>query len=155
MPCVISYVTWIYLDYPRPILNGCLVIGPAKCNWKPVLERVEIYPWKGFPTHPYSICSVIARILWDIPGRNYHVKRIIYINHNTSRYALVPKRFEWNFEWVNLKQILLINGGGISCKIALRWMSLDLTDNKSSLVQVMAGCHQPTSHFLNHCWPRS
>ena len=38
---------------------------------------------------------------------------------------------------------------------AIRWMSLDLTDDKSTLVQVMAWCRQTTSHYLNECWPRS
>ena len=32
-------------------------------------------------------------------------------------------------------------------------MSLDLTD-KSTLVQVMAWCHQATSLYLSQCWPR-
>ena len=34
-------------------------------------------------------------------------------------------------------------------------MSLDLTDDKSTLVQVMAWCRQTTSHYLSQCWPRS
>ena len=37
----------------------------------------------------------------------------------------------------------------------LRWMPQDLTDDKSTLVQVMAWCRQATSHYLNQCWPRS
>ena len=37
----------------------------------------------------------------------------------------------------------------------LRWMPHDLTDDKSTLVQVMAWCRQATSHYLNQCWPRS
>ena len=49
-----------------------------------------------------------------------------------------------------------MNGGwGISYEIALRWMPLDLTDDKSTLVQVMAWCRQATGHYLNQCWPRS
>ena len=49
-----------------------------------------------------------------------------------------------------------MNGGwGISYEIALRWMPLDITDDKSTLVQVMAWCHQATSHYLSQCWPRS
>ena len=43
----------------------------------------------------------------------------------------------------------------LSCEIALKWMSLDLIDDKSTLVQVMAWCHQATSHYLSQCWPRS
>ena len=37
----------------------------------------------------------------------------------------------------------------------LRWMPQDLTDGKSTLVQVMAWCRQAPSHYLSHCWPRS
>ena len=34
-------------------------------------------------------------------------------------------------------------------------MPLDLTDDKSILVHVMAWCRQARSHYLNQCWPRS
>ena len=37
----------------------------------------------------------------------------------------------------------------------LRGMPQDLTDGKSTLVQVMAWCRQAASHYLNQCWPRS
>ena len=36
------------------------------------------------------------------------------------------------------KLILVIDGWGISCEIALIWMSLDFTDDQSTLVEVMA-----------------
>ena len=36
----------------------------------------------------------------------------------------------------------VIDGWVISCELAFRWMSLDLTDDKSTLVQVMAWCRQ-------------
>ena len=53
------------------------------------------------------------------------------------------------------KFILAIDGWDISHEISSRWMSLDLTDDKSTLVQVMAWCRQATSHYLSQCWPRS
>ena len=34
-------------------------------------------------------------------------------------------------------------------------MPQDLTDDKSTLFQLMAWCRQATSHYLNQCWPRS
>ena len=34
-------------------------------------------------------------------------------------------------------------------------MPLDFIDDKSALVQVMAGCRQATSHYLSQCWPRA
>ena len=33
-------------------------------------------------------------------------------------------------------------------------MTLDFTDDQSTLVQVMAWCRQATSHYLSQCWPR-
>ena len=42
----------------------------------------------------------------------------------------------------------------MTCAILLTWMSLDLTDDESTLVQVMAWCRQASSHYLNQCWPR-
>ena len=35
------------------------------------------------------------------------------------------------------------------------WIVQDPTDDKSTLVQVMAWCLQATSHYLNQCWLRS
>ena len=49
----------------------------------------------------------------------------------------------------------MIDDSGISCEITVRWMSMDLTDDKSILVQVMAWCRQTTSHYRTQCWPRS
>ena len=39
--------------------------------------------------------------------------------------------------------------------IDLMWMVQDSTDDKSTLVQVMAWCRQAPSHYLSQCWPRS
>ena len=71
--------------------------------------------------------------------------------------SLAPGKFEWNFEYryIIFKQILVIDGWGISCECALIWMSLDFTDDQSTLIQVMAWCRQATSHCLSQCWPRS
>ena len=42
---------------------------------------------------------------------------------------------------------------GIYCEAALRYMSLDFTDDNSTLVQVMAWCRQATSHYLSSVDP--
>ena len=49
----------------------------------------------------------------------------------------------------------MIDCEGIFWEIVFRWMSLDITDDKSALVQVMAWCRQAKSHYLSQCWPRS
>ena len=69
--------------------------------------------------------------------------------------SLAPGRFEWNFKQVVFKLILVIDDWDISCEIALRWFALDLADEKSTLVQVMAWCRQATSHYLSQGLPRS
>ena len=44
---------------------------------------------------------------------------------------------------------------GTHCKIALMWMSWNVRNQKSTLVQVMSWCHQATSQYLSQCWLRS
>ena len=69
--------------------------------------------------------------------------------------SLAPGRFQFNLRLVIFKLTLVNGGWGISCKIAHRWLSLDLTDDKSTLVQVMTWCRQAKCHYLNQCWLRS
>ena len=49
----------------------------------------------------------------------------------------------------------MTDGCDISNEIVLRWTSPDLSDDKSTLVQVMAWCRQAPSHYLKQCWPTS
>ena len=43
----------------------------------------------------------------------------------------------------------------ISCAIALRWMSHSLTEDLSTLFQIMACCLTAPSHHLKQCWQKS
>ena len=87
-----------------------------------------------------------------------------YLNQCWWRYGLTRP------QWVNsltpgrprchcktaIFNLVLFIGIFISCKVnAMRWMPRDLTNDKSTLVQLMAWCRQATSHYLNQCWPRS
>ena len=66
--------------------------------------------------------------------------------------SLAPGKFGWNFRNVISKKILGIHGWGISCEIALIWMSLNFTDDQSTLVQVIAWWRLAASHYLSQCW---
>ena len=66
-----------------------------------------------------------------------------------------PQCVKRNFRSVIFKLILVIDGWRISCEIVLTWTPQDLTDDKSTLVQVMAWCCQTTSHYLSQCWHSS
>ena len=69
--------------------------------------------------------------------------------------SLTLRGFEWNFKEGDFQanfddwwfRFLLF-------KLPSGWMSLDLTHDMSTLVQVMVWCHQATSHYLSQCWPR-
>ena len=62
--------------------------------------------------------------------------------------SLAPGRFKQNFKEEIFQLILVIDGWSISCKIILKWMPMDLTDDKSRLVQVMAWCHMATEIWV-------
>ena len=53
------------------------------------------------------------------------------------------------------KLIMQNNILGTRCNIVLRWMPQDLTDDESTLVQVMGWYRQATSHYLRQYWSRS
>ena len=65
--------------------------------------------------------------------------------------SVASNKFRGNFRCAIFKLISVIDGRGISCEIAVSWLSLDHTDEKSTLVRVMAWCCQATSHYLNQC----
>ena len=70
--------------------------------------------------------------------------------------SLAPGRSGFNFKSVIFNLVLLIHIFRSSYDNALRWMSWNLSEDKSTLVQVMAQCRQATSNYLSQCWwPRS
>ena len=95
------------------------------------------------------MCNYIYVKQWDV---NSHPRP----NFNCSSVnSLAPGRPGCHFKTAIFSLVLLI-GIFTSCNdYPLRWMSWNLTDDKSTLVQVMAWCRQATSHYLSQCWPSS
>ena len=69
--------------------------------------------------------------------------------------SLAPGRSLCDFKNVIFNLALLIGIFRSSYDNVLRWMPQDITDDKSTLVQVLAWCRHATSHYLSQCWPRS
>ena len=69
--------------------------------------------------------------------------------------SLVPGRSESDSKNMIFNLVLLIGIFRCSQDNTLWWMPQDLTDDKSTLVQVTAWCRQATSHYLNQGWLRS
>ena len=70
-------------------------------------------------------------------------------------HSLAPGGFENIFQNVFFKLISWIDTLSNSCETALRSMPQNPSDDKSTLVQVMAWCRQAASHYLSQCCPRS
>ena len=66
--------------------------------------------------------------------------------------SLAPGGFGCDYKNGIFNLVLLIGIFRHSHDNALRRMLWDLTDDKSTLLQVMAWCRQATSHYLNQCW---
>ena len=69
--------------------------------------------------------------------------------------SLAPGGFKNIFQNVFFKLISWIDTLSNSCETALRSMPQNPSDDKSTLVQVMAWCRQAASHYLSQCCPRS
>ena len=113
------------------------------------------YPQVQWESPPLNFTIKIPTLNWW----HYHENNFSKMSFKSLRgqwfNSLAPGKFEWNFRHVIFKQILVIDGRGIACEITLMWMSLNFTDDQSTLVQVMVWCRQATSYYLSPCWPRS
>ena len=98
----------------------------------------------------------ISNIFYGAHLWSWHCCMWCFVNKKvTSLNSLAPGRVKINFKKVTFQLILLIDSWSISCKIVLKLMPMDLTDGKSTLVQVMTWCRRATSQYLSQCWPKS
>ena len=106
-------------------------------------------------------CHITASIhqkKWNKVDKR-HSDIYIYIYIYDAFNPLVLGRFHWNLNCLSKRVIFKRNLGiddwGISCERALMWLSLDVIDNKSTWVLVMAWGCQTISHYQIQCWPGS
>ena len=72
-------------------------------------------------------------------------------NHHQFN-SLPPGRCDsssWNVIFKPISQIHILS---TSHEIAYKWITPDLFNWRSTLVQVMAWCRQATNHYLSQCW---
>ena len=70
--------------------------------------------------------------------------------HKRMYNALFPWGCGFEFKCVT-EYVVVITIMCISNAIATRWMARTPADDRNDLVQVMARCHQVTSHYLKQC----
>ena len=130
---------------------SCRVILTANCFLKMTIKLVQLFikliKYQVVLTFPnnFKLHQILCSALWICLDS--------FQPHEVN--SLAPGRFEGNIEWVIFRIILAADGWCICCEIVLRWISIHLSGDKSTLVQVMAWCRQATSHYLSQCCPRS
>ena len=85
----------------------------------------------------YTFClhhHMIALTLHPIKAIKYHCQMVLWSVMVSRFNSLAPGWFKWNFDQAVFKLILVTGGWGISCETTLRWMSLDLIDDNSTLI---------------------
>ena len=119
----------------------------------------------------------VAKFTNEIPAIfqpvSSEIKNILQPHHKPKTYGFLTKYDRYNYHYLNTydidpweskmkfrsiviyKLILVIDGWIITCEIALRRVSLDFTDHKSTLVHVMAWCCLAAIHYTSQCWRRS
>ena len=79
------------------------------------------------------------------------------VNNNAALIQVMAWCLSWWHQaitWTNV-ELSLVMFFGIHLRILSQLVPWDLTDERSTLVHVMAWCRQAPSHYLNRCWPRS
>ena len=113
--------------------EGARKVVPAMATRRHVLLWLSQLFWFGQMPLPLQFIISLA-LLTLAPGRSgCNLKKIIFNLFFIHWYCI------FRYSYHN----------------ALEWMPWDLTDDKSILVQVMAWCHQASSHYLDQCWPSS
>ena len=120
-------------------------------------HQLLLYWWHILIIHREGF-QLVAPSLVLLNDRNANIF-LCFLNQNEFSMiwdnSLAPGRSECDSKNVIFNLVLLIGIFRSSHYNALQWMPQDLTDDKSTLVQVMAWCRQATSHYLSQCWPRS
>ena len=91
----------------------------------------------GFPPHFLNWVSTGAAV-FDVTrtgslGPTF-INSLVNGRYGCNLNSLAPGRFQRNFRKVIFQLILVIDGWSISCKIVLKWMPMDFTNGKSTLV---------------------
>ena len=110
---------------------------------------------KGGQGHSSSNSRNVGNICYHTP--QHYVTRPqqanAYLNSHSMRLTKWPLG-DVNIIWDALFS-LVIDSWSICCETALIKMSLGLTGDKSTLVQVMTWCRQAANHYLYQCCPSS
>ena len=133
--------------------------GMFPCHWiqrKPLVSDPDMHHGACATHVPWCMSGSLTRVgRENVPGIHgtCATRNFMYLARGPWACAinsLAPGRCGSDYK---IKTHARIKFTSTSCEITLRWMPQNTFGNKSTLVQVMAHCHHPTSHYLSQCWP--
>ena len=111
--------------------------------------------------------SLSLVITWNLNGNRLSCGPMMASTHHLNRSpmctcisglrkfnSMAHRRCGSNFQCNFQTPIIMKKSVGIPYIIAFKWMPQNHTNEKSTLIHVMAWCHQATSHYLSQWWPR-
>ena len=115
-----------------------------------------LYLKQGVNSHIKNPIALPYRQEYGATSPDFRILPTFFLCHCCALFnSLAPGRPGCQFKTAIFNLVLLIGIFTSSKDNALRWMPRDLTDDKSTLDQVLAWCRQATSHYLIKCWPSS
>ena len=90
----------------------------------------------------WSVCKIAVKsLVTQITSRGERLGRLVIVVRFIN--SLAPGWCGSNLKSMIFKVVILNSTGSLgACEIAHRWMPQNLTNEKSTLVQVMSWCHQ-------------
>ena len=126
-------MAWLYLLYDKAFKSQWRVLMNICTQWYKIALQTQ---WQHFiyivDNQPNLSCNVT--MTWLVTNVKPETEHLL-------SNSLTHGGFGWNFRFA-FKLQLVIDDWGISCEVTLRWMSLDRTDDKPILVQVMVWCRR-------------
>ena len=134
------------LHLPLHWIIGCLCRSPGQTGWLVIRTMGCVYwliSWGSSKGVCYTEFYTGMHSGWD----KYSGMQSPYNRLNSA----APGRCGS----ISSKHRFRIQSMSTSCNIAQSLMPQNTFDDKSTLVQVKAWCHQAASHYLSQCWPKS
>ena len=132
---------------PRVVFLGCDFSWKLSFGWQLWLHVIRIVD---------LIVDVLTHIHVEACVEEGTITQVLYNRQERGYNTLVDKSLapgsEYDCKNVFFNLDLLIGIFRSPYENALQWMPQGLADDKWTLVQVMAWCHQATSHYLSQCW---
>ena len=137
--------------YPKFVIKGSIIVKLARVMAWYGPESHRYWPYRSVSGWYIEDCGMLSKCCVQTIGHFFQAS-MRYRFSNSRLNSLTPGWCGSKFKTVISKHVLWIKFMPFLWNCC-RWTLQDLTDDQSTLFQVMAWCRQSPSHYLNQCWP--